>query len=102
MEDCHKGEKYGKGLFIEPGEATYNAAVDFEQEPEFDYEEIVAGEEGSLLVVRRVCFTHRKLEGEDCSHNIFQSTCTMGVRCANLSLIKKLRECSVGGKLSGN
>lgn len=83
MTDCCMGDKYGKGLIIEFREATSNMMVDFEQEPDFDGkeevdEEIVVGDEGLLLVVRRVCFTPRKAEGEDWRRNIIQYACIMG------------------------
>lgn len=47
-------------------------------------EEIVIGDEGPLLVVRRVCFTPRKAEGEDWRRNIFQSTYAMGRKVCKL------------------
>lgn len=89
MADCRKGEQYGKGLFIESREATDDALADLEQGPEFDAEEdveeeLVQGDKGPLLVVKRACFTPCKAEGEDWRCNIFQSTCTMGGKVSRL------------------
>lgn len=40
--------------------------------------------EGPLLVVKRVCFTPHKEQGEDWRRNIFQSTCNMGEKLCKL------------------
>jgi hypothetical protein len=64
MTNCHKREKYGKGLFIKFEEATNNTTVDFEQEPGFDGkeevdEEIAVGvlaDEDPLLVVKSMLY----------------------------------------------
>lgn len=55
---------------IESGEEAENKAGEFEQEVDFDdneevNNEIVVGDEIPLLLVRRACFTPRKVEGED-------------------------------------
>jgi len=85
MVDCCKGEKYGKGLFIE-FEATDNTVAKFNGEDEVD-EEIVIGNEGPLLVVRKACFTPVRLKvkigGATISSNLH-----VKVRCVNLSLIR--------------
>jgi hypothetical protein len=67
---CHKGEKYGKGLLIDLGNAFDEQGEEEEQEATFnDYgdveEEFVTGDNGPSLMVRRICFTPRKVEGDD-------------------------------------
>jgi hypothetical protein len=58
--------------------------TDFDDSEEVDYE-IVIGDEGPLLVVRRVCFTSRKAQGEDWRrNNIHHSTCIMGGKVCKL------------------
>lgn len=89
MVDCRKGDHYGKGLFIESGESTDDVLVDVEQWPKYDVEadgeeELVQGDEGLLLVVKRACFIPRKSEGDDWCCNIFQSTCTIGGKVCRL------------------
>ncbi|XP_059436563.1 uncharacterized protein LOC132169560 [Corylus avellana] len=92
MTDCCKEEKYGKGLFVDSGEALDEQGDGEEQEAIYDRdgevdEEFVNGDHGPLLMVRRVCFTRQKAEGEDEQrHNLFHSTCTIG---ASLEWIKK-------------
>jgi hypothetical protein len=67
MADCLKGEKYGKGLLVDSGEPVNDSRGEYDQGANFDNEdkEIVIGDEGPLLVVRRVCLTPRKMEGDD-------------------------------------
>jgi hypothetical protein len=73
IADCLKGEKYGKGLFVDSGGAFEKQGDGEEQEVEFDEdggaeEEFVTGEanSGPLFMIRRVCFTPRKAEdGEE-------------------------------------
>lgn len=79
-----------RGCFIESGESTDNVLVDVEQWPKYDVEadveeELVQGDEGPLLVVKRACFIPtRKSEGDDWCYNIFQSTCTIGGKVCQL------------------
>lgn len=61
MADCRKGEKYGNCLLIDSGEAIDEQGDRVDQEVTFDDweevdEEFVTGDDGLLLVVRRVCF----------------------------------------------
>jgi hypothetical protein len=68
MADFLKGEKYGKGLFVDSGEAFDEQGNGEEQEvvsngDEEADEEFVTGDDGPLLMVRRVCFTPRKVKG---------------------------------------
>jgi hypothetical protein len=71
MVDCRKGEQYGKGLFDEFGVSMDEVLLDMEKGLEFDVEEeieeelLVQGDEGTLLVAWRACFTPCKIEGED-------------------------------------
>ena len=71
MADCRKGEQYGKGLFIEFGESMDEVLLDMEPGLEFDVEEeieeelLLQGDEGTLLVAWRACFTPCKTIGED-------------------------------------
>jgi hypothetical protein len=68
MADFQKGEKYGKGLLVDSGEAFDEQGNGEEQEVvsngdgEAD-EEFVTGDDGPLLMVWRVCFTPRKVKG---------------------------------------
>lgn len=83
MVYCRKGDRYGKGLFIESGESVDDVVGDTNQSPEYDVgedgeEELIQGDEGPLLIVRRACFTPHKSEGDDWHRNIFQSNCTIG------------------------
>lgn len=80
MADCRKR---GHGLFIE-SEDYVEEQEGYEQEPQFDAtgedeEQLVQGDDGPLLVIRRACFTPRKGDDNDwLRNNIFQSTCTIG------------------------
>jgi hypothetical protein len=61
MTTCHKGEKYGKSLLVDSREPINGLVGECEQDADFDdNEDIVIGDEGILLVVRRVCLTPRK------------------------------------------
>lgn len=80
MANCRKR---GHGLFIE-FEDYVEEQEGYEQEPQFDAtgedeEQLVQGDDGPLLVIRRACFTPRKGDDNDwLRNNIFQSTCTIG------------------------
>jgi hypothetical protein len=84
MADCCKGEKYNKGLLIDLGEGMGEHGEEEKQEVNFnDFsgadEDFVIGDDTPLLMVRRVCFTPRKMEGDDGQHhNLFHTTCTIG------------------------
>jgi hypothetical protein len=70
IADCCKGEKYGKGLLIDSGNAFDEQGEEAEQEATFDddgdvEEEFVTGDNGPSLVVRRICLTLRKVEGDN-------------------------------------
>jgi hypothetical protein len=92
IADCRKGEKYGKGLFVDSGGAFEDQGDGEEQETEFDEdggaeEEFVTGEaeSGLLFTVRRVCFTLRKVEdGDEQRHNLFHSRCMIGGKVCHL------------------
>lgn len=80
MADCKKGDRFGKGLFIESQEVSPNEQINYEQDLIFDDvdEEHVHGDEGPLLVVRRACLTPRATDDDLwLRNNIFQSTCTI-------------------------
>ncbi|KAH7865363.1 hypothetical protein Vadar_005650 [Vaccinium darrowii] len=81
MVDCRKSERYRKGLFMDAEENNNEQPIE-EQEARYDDDEIeeefVQGNQGSLLVVRKACFTLRRAGGDDWLRNIiFQSTCTI-------------------------
>jgi hypothetical protein len=92
MADCHKGEKYGKGLLVDTGKAFEEQGDGEEQEVDFDEnegaeEEFITGDdyEGPILIVRRVCFTPRKVEdGDEQCHNLFHFKCTIGGKVCHL------------------
>jgi hypothetical protein len=87
--DCRKGDKYGKGLLIDSGN-TFNEQGDEEEQQTFDdygdvEEELITGDSGPSLMVRRICLTPRKTEGDDEQrHNLFHSTCTIGGKVCKL------------------
>ncbi|KAB2623199.1 hypothetical protein D8674_025381 [Pyrus ussuriensis x Pyrus communis] len=84
MAVCTKGGKTSKRLFTE-GE---NQAPVYDEYVQDDaaMEEFVIGDEVSLLVVQRTCFTPRETKEDDgwLRHNIFQSTCTIGGKVCRL------------------
>jgi len=91
MADCKKGDRYGKGLFIDSEDTPPDEQYSTEQDPKFDShhddfeEEHVHGDNGPLLVVRRVCLTPRAADGDSwLRNNIFQSTCTIGGKVCRL------------------
>jgi hypothetical protein len=48
-------------------------------------EELIIGDSGPSLMVRRICLTPRKTEGDDEQrHNLFHSTCTIGGKVCKL------------------
>jgi hypothetical protein len=68
--DCRKGEKYGKGLHIDSGNAFDEQGDEEEQEATFDdygdvEEEFITGDNGPSLMVRRICLTPQKTKGDD-------------------------------------
>ena len=85
MADCHKGEKFGKGLLVDSGGAFEEQGDGEEQEVAFDEdreaeEELLSGdvESGPLFMMKRVCYTPRKAEdGDEQCHNLFHSQCTI-------------------------
>jgi hypothetical protein len=88
--NCRKGEKYDKGLLIDSRNAFDEQGEEEEQEATFDdygdvEEEFVTGDNGLSLMVQRICFTPRKVEGDDGQwHNLFHSTCTIGGKVCKL------------------
>jgi hypothetical protein len=90
IADCHKGDKYEKGLLIDSGNAFDEQGDEEEQHATFnDYrdveEEFITGDSGPSLMVRRICLTPRKSEGDDEQrHNLFHSTCTIGGKVCKL------------------
>jgi hypothetical protein len=92
ITDCHKGKKYGKGLLVDSEGAFEEQGDKEKQEVEFDEEkgaeeEFVTGKakSGPLFMMRRVCFTPRKVEdGEKQWRNIFHSRCTIGGKVCHL------------------
>jgi hypothetical protein len=62
----------------------YDQSYVFDSSKDVD-EEIVIGDKGPILGVRRVCLTSRKMEDDDWRrHNIFDSTCIMGGKVCKL------------------
>jgi hypothetical protein len=72
------------------GNAFDEQGEEEEQEATFDdygdvEEEFVTGDNRPSLMVRRICFTPRKVEGDDKQrHNLFHSTCTIGGKVCKL------------------
>jgi len=84
MVYCRKGDRYGKGLFIESGESVEDVVGDTNQSPEYDVggegeEELIQGDEGPLLIVRK------GMIGVVISSSLFV---LLGVRYAGLRLIQ--------------
>ncbi|XP_062001678.1 uncharacterized protein LOC133718811 [Rosa rugosa] len=85
MSDCKKDGRVNKELFIENDNSQYeftpiegDAGYD-ESYEDLVGEEVVYGDDGQLLVVRRACLTPCNVEGDGWLRtNIFQSTCTVG------------------------
>ncbi|GJV49107.1 hypothetical protein Tco_1439319 [Tanacetum coccineum] len=81
QSECKKAEK--RTLFVEPeeGEDDGVANDDYEEAPVFDNdqyeEEIVVGDVGVNLMVRRSCLTPQAVGDDWLKHNIFQLTCTI-------------------------
>jgi hypothetical protein len=70
IADCCKGEKYGKGLLIDSGNSFDEQGEEEKQEATFDdyedvEEEFTTGDNGPSLMVRRICFTPQKAEGDE-------------------------------------
>ena len=90
IKDCHKWEKFGKGLLIDSGNAFDEQGEKEEQEATFDNygdveEEFITEDNGPSLMVQRICFTPWKAEGDDGQrHNLFHSTCTIGGKVCKL------------------
>jgi hypothetical protein len=61
IADCCKGDKYGKGLIIDSGNAFDEQGDEEEQQTFDDYgdveEELITGDSGPSLMVRRICLT---------------------------------------------
>jgi hypothetical protein len=104
IADCRKREKYGKGLLIDSGNAFDEQGEEEKQEATFDddgdiEEKFVTGDNGPSLMVRRICLTPRKVEGDDGQrHNLFQSTCTIGGKVCKLIIDRGCCEDVVAGK----
>ena len=82
-------------LLTRPSGDTFNEqGEEEEQEAPFeDYgdvkEEFIAGDNGPSLTVRSVCFTPRKVKGDDGQqHNLFHSTCMIGGKVCKLVIDK--------------
>ncbi|CAL8151358.1 unnamed protein product [Prunus armeniaca] len=66
MADCKKGDRYGKGLFIDSEDTPTDEQYNIEQDP-------------------KVCLTPRAADGDSrLRNNIFQSTCTIGGKVCRL------------------
>lgn len=84
MNECKKEARVNKGLLIESGGVSEDSIPNEEDIGYEEFhdntleEEIVFGDNGPLLVVRRACFAPRASEGEGWLRtNIFQSSCTI-------------------------
>ncbi|KAH7842423.1 hypothetical protein Vadar_005117 [Vaccinium darrowii] len=79
--ECKKGERPGKALFVDSDGIVNEQCESYEQEAAYDEEvvEEVVGDNGPLLVVRRLCYASREAEGDswlrDCTA-AFQGGCT--------------------------
>ncbi|XP_076931934.1 uncharacterized protein LOC143597275 [Bidens hawaiensis] len=72
--NCKQAGK--RHLFVESDDEEYEKALEYDEEPEYE-EEVVTGDVGVNLVVRRSCYTP-KADGDDwLNHNIFHSMCTI-------------------------
>jgi hypothetical protein len=104
ISDCRKGEKYGKGLLIDSGNAFDEQGEEEEQEATFDddgdvEEEFVTRDNGPSLIVRWICLTPQKVEGGDGQwHNLFHSTCIIGGKVCKLIIDGGYCENVVAGK----
>jgi hypothetical protein len=70
IADCRKGDKYGKGLLIDLGNAFDEQGDEEEQHATFDdygdvEEEFITRDSGPSLMVRRICLTPRKTKRDD-------------------------------------
>jgi hypothetical protein len=88
IANCSKGDKYGKGLLIDSGNA-FDVQGDEEEQQTFDdysdVEELITGDSGPSLMVRRICLTSRRTKGDDEQRdNLFHSTCTIGGKICKL------------------
>ena len=90
MADCRKGEKYGKGLLVDAGEAFEEQGNGKEQKADLDKdkgteEEFVTRNDGPLFMVIRCASPPRKVEdGDEQWHNLFHSRCTIGGKVSQL------------------
>jgi hypothetical protein len=70
IADCRKGKKYGKGLLIDLGNTFDEQGDEEKQEATFDdygdvEEEFITEDNGPSLMVRMICLTPQKAEGDD-------------------------------------
>ncbi|KAH7836443.1 hypothetical protein Vadar_001255 [Vaccinium darrowii] len=64
--ECRKGERPGKALFVDSDGIVNKQCESYEQEAAYDEEvvEEVVGDNGPLLVVRRLCYAPREADGD--------------------------------------
>ncbi|KAI3505911.1 hypothetical protein L1887_28248 [Cichorium endivia] len=65
-----------EGWQDEGADERYEDTPVYDDEPQYE-EEVVSGDVGVTLVVRRSCFTPKVVGDDWLKHNIFQSTCTV-------------------------
>ncbi|KAI9184867.1 hypothetical protein LWI28_001955 [Acer negundo] len=106
LSECPRPAK--RVLFIDPAEFNEEDAEIIE-EPQSGVEEVseelVDGDTGTMLMVRRTCLAPRTGEGEWLRNNIFQSTCTIlgkvcrfvidGGSCENIVSVEAVRKLGV-------
>ncbi|KAI9174135.1 hypothetical protein LWI28_012455 [Acer negundo] len=106
LSECPRPAK--RVLFIDPAEFNEEDAEIIE-EPQSGAEEVseelVDGDTGTMLMVRRTCLAPRTGEGEWLRNNIFQSTCTIlgkvcrfvidGGSCENIVSVEAVRKLGV-------
>ncbi|KAL5764000.1 hypothetical protein ACOSQ2_016594 [Xanthoceras sorbifolium] len=107
LSECPRPAK--KVLFIDPTEFNEKDA-EIGEEPqsgveEVAKEELVDGDTGTMLMVRRTCLAPRTEEGDWLRNNIFQSTCTIlgkvcrfvinGGSCENIVLVEAVQKLGV-------
>jgi hypothetical protein len=77
-------------IYLLTGDTFNEQGEEVEQEATFDdyrdvEEEFITGDDGSSFMVRRLCFTPRRAEGDDGQHNnLFHSTYTIGGKACKL------------------
>jgi len=67
--ECKKGQR--RGLFSDVEENNREQEGDVEAEPVYDEEELLEGDMGPMLMIRRSCLTPRRVEDDWMCTNVF-------------------------------